>query len=91
MGHVEAANQGAPKMRKFLDTYARTGSMAGAAKAAKISLATHSRRLGIDPAYRKAFEGAQQQVVGLLEAEAFRRAARGAIARVIAIQRERVQ
>jgi hypothetical protein len=65
------------RARKFLETYAKTGSMTGAAKAAKISLASHSRRLETDPAYRKAFEGAQEQVVDLLEAEAFRRALAG--------------
>jgi hypothetical protein len=63
--------------QKFLETYAKTGSMTGAAKAAKISLAAHSRRLETDPAYRKAFEGAQEHVVNLLEAEAFRRALAG--------------
>ena len=47
------------RVRKFLETYAKTGSMTGAAKVAKISLATHSRRLETDPAYRKDFEGAQ--------------------------------
>ena len=63
--------------QEFLDTYAKTGSITEAAKAAKISLATHYRWLEIDPAYRKAFEAAQQQAVDLLEGEAFRRALAG--------------
>jgi hypothetical protein len=65
------------RVQKFLDTYAQTGSMTAAAKAAKISLAVHHRRLETDPAYRKAFEGAQEQAVDLLEEEAFRRALEG--------------
>jgi hypothetical protein len=63
--------------RRFLDTYAKTGSITGAAKAARISLAVHHEKLETDLAYRKAFEGAREQVVDLLEAEAFRRALAG--------------
>lgn len=63
--------------RKFLETYARTGDICAAARSAKISLAAHHQRLETDPAYRKAFEAAQQQAVDLLEAEAFRRALAG--------------
>ncbi len=62
---------------KFLGTYARTGSVTRAAKAAKVSLAAHYRKLQADAAYRKAFEAAREQVVDLLEAEAFRRALAG--------------
>jgi hypothetical protein len=65
------------RVRKFLDTYAKTGSVTGAAKAARIRLAMHREKLETDFAYRKAFEGAQEQVVDLLEAEAFRRALAG--------------
>ena len=64
-------------MRKFLDTYAKTGSLAGADQAAKITLAIHYQMLETDPAYRKDFEAAQQQVADLLESEAFRRAFAG--------------
>src|SRR5262245_36152623 len=63
--------------RRFLDTYAKTGDIRAAVKAARISLAMHREKLETDPAYRKAFEGAREQVVGLLEAEAFRRALAG--------------
>ena len=49
--------------RRFLDTYAKTGDIRAAAKAARIRLAVHHEKLERDPAYRKAFEAAQQQVV----------------------------
>jgi hypothetical protein len=119
-------------MRMFLDTYARTGNMTGAARKAGITLARHYQQLEADPEYRKDFAAAQQQLAGRLEDLVFRRAlagsdellifilrawlperyrehviqeisgsitisesdataARGAVAQVIAIRRERVQ
>jgi hypothetical protein len=60
-----------------METYAGTGNLHAAAKAARISLATHYRMLEGDGGYRKAFEAAQQQVIGFLEDEAFRRALAG--------------
>ena len=44
---------------------------------AGIRPATHYSRLARDPGYRQAFEEAQQQVIGLLEDKAFRRALAG--------------
>jgi len=65
------------RVRKFLNTYSETGSATAAAKMAAIRPATHYSRLASDPGYRQAFEEAQQQVIGLLEDEAFRRALAG--------------
>jgi hypothetical protein len=58
-----------------MQAYAKTGDVHAAAKAARISLATHYRML--ETSYRSSFKAAQEQVVDQLEAEAFRRALNG--------------
>jgi hypothetical protein len=63
--------------RKFIDTYARTGDVRAAAKAAKISLASHYRALETSEPYSTAFRAAQQQLADVLEEEVFRRALKG--------------
>jgi hypothetical protein len=63
--------------RKFIHTYARTGDVRRAARAAKISLASHYRALETSEPYRTAFRAAEQQLVDLLEGEVFRRALAG--------------
>ena len=65
------------QVRKFLDTYATTGSVAGAAKTAGIPPGTHYARLEADPGYRLAYEAAQRQVIRRLEDKAFERALAG--------------
>ena len=55
----------ANRIRKFMDTYARTGELRAAAKAARISLAVHYQMPETSDSYRKSFESAQQQVVDL--------------------------
>jgi hypothetical protein len=67
----------ANRIRKFMQTYARTGNLHAAARSARFSLVAHYRMLEADSEYRKAFEAAQQQLADLLEAEAFRRALAG--------------
>jgi hypothetical protein len=67
----------ADRIRKFMAAYVKTASLPAAARSPKISLASHYRMLEADGGYRKAFETAQEQAVGLLEAEAFRRALNG--------------
>jgi hypothetical protein len=74
---LEIPSLPANRIRKFMETYARTGELGAAAKAARISLATHHQMLETSDSYRNAFEAAQQQVADLLEAEAFRRALAG--------------
>jgi hypothetical protein len=85
MNNLEATQPSGPdipgmpadRIRKFMDRYAETGSLRAAARAAKVSLATHYRMLETSDSYRKQFEVAQQQVADRLEAECFRRALAG--------------
>jgi hypothetical protein len=73
----EIPGRPADRIRKFMDAYAKTGSLRAAARSAKISLFAHYEMLATSDSYRKQFEAAQQQVADLLEAEAFRRALAG--------------
>jgi hypothetical protein len=73
----EIPNLPADRIRKFMETYARTGSLRAAARSARVSLSAHYAMLETSDSYRKQFAAAQQQVADLLEAEAFRRALAG--------------
>ena len=65
------------RARIFLRCYAETGSVTGAAAAARIHRSTHYRRLKSDPTYQAAFEAAGEVAIGVLEDEALRRAVEG--------------
>jgi hypothetical protein len=64
----------ANRIRRFLESFARTGSLRAAARSARISVATHYLLLGASDSYRQAFTMAQEEFAHTLEAEAFRRA-----------------
>jgi hypothetical protein len=64
------------KQRSFLAAYGRTGVVTAAAKAARIARKTHYKSLP-DPVYRAAFAEAQEDAIGVLESEAFKRAKDG--------------
>jgi hypothetical protein len=66
----------AARMRVFLEVYAQTGRLTEAARIAGIDRRTHYRKLE-DPAYRAAFEAAEQTAAKDLEDEAVRRAKDG--------------
>ena len=75
------------RIRKFMETYAKTGSLRAAARSAKVSLSAHYEMLETSDSYRKQFEAAQQQVADLLESECFRRAFAGSDELVIFLLR----
>lgn len=61
----------------FLKAYRKTGSITAAAEAAKIDRSMHYRRYKADPKYRKAFDDAKEEAIGVLEDAALRRAVEG--------------
>ena len=67
----------ADRIRKFMDAYAKTGSLRAAARRARVSLSSHFEMVEKSDSYRTQFEAAQQQVADRLEAECFRRALAG--------------
>jgi hypothetical protein len=67
----------AARMRAFLNAYARTGRVHQSCEIAHITHKTHYRKLESDPAYRQAFERAEQQVGQMLEDTAVERALDG--------------
>jgi hypothetical protein len=67
----------ADRICKFMETYARTGSLRAAARSARVSLSAHYEMLETSDSYRTQFQAAQQQVADRLEAECFRRALAG--------------
>ncbi|HKD45164.1 MAG TPA: hypothetical protein VKD24_05860 [Candidatus Angelobacter sp.] len=67
----------AARLRAFLDAYAQTGRVKHACKIAGIAFKTHYRKLQSDPAYRTAFEQAEQQVGQILEDLAVERVREG--------------
>src|SRR5262252_6366453 len=72
------AHQRTPaRMRVFLEVYEQTGRVDVAARIAGIGRKTHYRKLKDDPAYRKAFELAEECAAQALEDEAIRRAKDG--------------
>jgi hypothetical protein len=72
------ANKRTPaRMRAFLEAYQRTGRLTEAAKAAGVNRKTHYRKLETDPAYRKAFQEAEERAAQTLEDEAVRRGYQG--------------
>jgi hypothetical protein len=75
--HPETASPPANSIRKFMATYAETGDVRAAAKAARISVSTHYRMLREVDSYCEAFETARALAIDELEAEAFRRALNG--------------
>lgn len=66
-----------PRLRAFLRVYGATGSVAAAARAARIARSTHFRRLKSDAAYRAAIEMCEQELGAMCEEEAIRRAVAG--------------
>jgi hypothetical protein len=64
-------------MRLFLEAYEQTGRVNEAARIAGIGRKTHYRKLATDPAYRQAFELAEERAGQALEDEAVRRAVTG--------------
>jgi|SRR5215467_9856720 len=67
----------ADRICRFMAVYVKTGDVRAAARSAKITLADHYRMLAESESYAAEFDLAQAQVIGLLEAEAFRRALAG--------------
>jgi hypothetical protein len=67
----------AGRMRAFLAAYEQTGRVAEAAAIAGITRMMHYRKLETDPAYRQAFEAAEERAAQTLEDEAVRRAVEG--------------
>lgn len=65
------------QQKKLLSTYAVTGNVSVAARAAKVSRQAHYHWLAADPAYAEAARHAEEEAADLLEAEARRRAASG--------------
>jgi hypothetical protein len=65
--------------RAFLAAYRETASITRAAKAAKIDRTMHYRWIEKSPAYKKAFERAQEHAAQVLEDEAVRRATEGTL------------
>ena len=64
----------AARMRAFLAAYEHTGRLTEAARTAGIHRCTHYRRIETDPAYRKAFEAAEERAGQIFEDEAVKRA-----------------
>jgi len=64
-------------MATFLRIYSEVGRVDVAARIAGIGRRTHYHKLKTDPAYRKAFELAEECAVQALEDEAIRRAKEG--------------
>lgn len=67
----------ANRARAFLAAYKLTGHIGKAAKAAGITRGAHYRRRKTDPAYKAAFDAAEEEATGLLVDEAIRRAVHG--------------
>jgi hypothetical protein len=67
----------AARLRVFLEAYERTGRVTEAARIAGIGRRTHYHKIKTDPAYRKAFEAAEECAAQALEDEAIRRAKEG--------------
>lgn len=65
------------KQRAFLAAFAELGHVTKAAESAKIARRTHYQALRRNPDYAEAFSQLREEVVGLLEDEAMRRATHG--------------
>lgn len=64
---------------RFLEAIARTGNVKAACEAAKIGRRTAYDWRGADPEFAEAWDAAMEEAVDMLEAEGWRRAAKGVL------------
>ena len=78
-GHVKEAGESdfTDAQRSFLAVYGKMGVVKRACKVAQVARSSHYEWMEKNPAYRRAFEEAQEDAADTLEAEVYRRAVKG--------------